>query len=75
MAGLQQYYFFPTDFFYPRPQSSVHADTAQKSAVSLQIQKPDISKDLKNPTSLSLVLYTNNHPHKASAAINITKSS
>ena len=22
MAGLQQYYFFPTDFFYPRPHPS-----------------------------------------------------
>ncbi|OAY43264.1 uncharacterized protein LOC110621673 [Manihot esculenta] len=68
MAGLQQYYFFPTDFFYPRPQS-VRVDTAQKSALPLQIQKRDISDDLKHPTSLSLVLSANNNANKAAAAI------
>ncbi|KAJ9181038.1 hypothetical protein P3X46_009213 [Hevea brasiliensis] len=73
MAGLQQYYFFPTDYFYPRPQS-VRVDTAQKSALPLQIQKRDISDDLKHPTSLSLVLYTNKHANKASAAIDKSNS-
>ncbi|OWM78919.1 hypothetical protein CDL15_Pgr003090 [Punica granatum] len=34
MAGLQQYYFFPTDFFYPRPSS----DAASKAAAVLPVQ-------------------------------------
>ncbi|KDP26213.1 hypothetical protein JCGZ_22459 [Jatropha curcas] len=68
MAGLQQYYFFPTDFYYPRPQS-VHVDTAQKAALPLQIQKQDISSDddVKNPATSSLVLYTGNY--KAISAV------
>ncbi|OAY43263.1 hypothetical protein MANES_08G055300v8 [Manihot esculenta] len=73
MAGLQQYYFFPTDFFYPRPQS-VRVDTAQKSGLPLQIQKRDTSDDRQHSTSLSLVLSTNNHTNKASAAINKSRS-
>ncbi|KDP26212.1 hypothetical protein JCGZ_22458 [Jatropha curcas] len=68
MAGLQQYYFFPTDFFYPRPQS-VSVDAAQKAGLPLQIQKRDVSDDVKRPTNLSLVLY-NNNKHKAIAAVN-----
>ena len=37
MAGLQ-YYFFPTDFFYPRP-SSANGDNANKPVLQVQTQK------------------------------------
>ncbi|KAK7838232.1 hypothetical protein CFP56_020125 [Quercus suber] len=37
MAGLQ-YYFFPTDFFYPRP-SSANGDNASKPVLQVQTQK------------------------------------
>ncbi|KAL4607652.1 hypothetical protein ACB092_09G190600 [Castanea dentata] len=37
MAGLQ-YYFFPTDFFYPRP-SSANGDNASKQVLQVQTQK------------------------------------
>ncbi|KAF3950653.1 hypothetical protein CMV_023619 [Castanea mollissima] len=37
MAGLQ-YYFFPTDFFYPRP-SSTNGDNASKPVLQVQTQK------------------------------------
>nr|POE99857.1 hypothetical protein CFP56_35503 [Quercus suber] len=41
MAGLQ-YYFFPTDFFYPRP-SSANGDNASKPVLQVQTQKADSS--------------------------------
>ncbi|EEF32285.1 conserved hypothetical protein [Ricinus communis] len=76
-TGLQQFYFFPTDFLYPRPQvqQSIRVDTAQKkAALPLQIQKRDrVSDDhTKHPSSLSLVLYNNKIANKAS--VTITKS-
>ncbi|CAL0326615.1 unnamed protein product [Lupinus luteus] len=36
MAGLQQYNFFPTDFFYPKPQPS------SNPIVMLPLHKPNI---------------------------------
>ncbi|KAG6769137.1 hypothetical protein POTOM_024753 [Populus tomentosa] len=70
MAGLQ-YNFFPTDFFYPRPQT-VKVDTAaaatQKSAaLPLQIQEREvmITGDLKpKHHPASLVLHNNKHGSK-----------
>ncbi|KDP26215.1 hypothetical protein JCGZ_22461 [Jatropha curcas] len=41
MAGLQ-YYFFPTDFFYPRPPPTADRDSANKPpVVHIQTQKRD----------------------------------
>ena len=39
MAGLQ-YYFFPTDFFYPRP-SSTNGDSTSNLVLHVQTQKAD----------------------------------
>ncbi|KAL4607637.1 hypothetical protein ACB092_09G189800 [Castanea dentata] len=39
MAGLQ-YYFFPTDFFYPRP-SSTNGDNTSNAVLHVQTQKAD----------------------------------
>ncbi|KAG5242591.1 hypothetical protein OIU76_010492 [Salix suchowensis] len=58
MAGLQ-YNFFPTDFYYPRPQA-VKVDTAiptqKSSALPLQIQKREVAitddDKLHHPTGL-----------------------
>lgn len=49
MAGLLQYYFFPTDFFYPRPPQSVHSDIKsdqqhqQKKSFQLKLEKKEIT--------------------------------
>lgn len=48
MAGLHQYYFFPTDFFYPRPKSlnketSIHQQQIIHPLV--QVQKGDTEDD------------------------------
>ena len=64
MAGLQ-YYFFPTDFLYPRPQS-VRSDTQQNPPLPLQIQKRDAGDD-HNPFPTSLVLYNNKNTNMPSA--------
>ena len=40
MAGLQ-YYFFPTDFFYPRPSSASGDNTSSKPVLQVQTQKAD----------------------------------
>ncbi|KAJ8770517.1 hypothetical protein K2173_018008 [Erythroxylum novogranatense] len=57
MAGLQ-YNFFPTDFLYPRPQSS-RPDTSQKATgLSLPVQKRDAVDDRKQFPA-SLVLHKN----------------
>ncbi|PON67416.1 hypothetical protein TorRG33x02_264570 [Trema orientale] len=48
MAGMQ-YYFFPTDFYYPRPQSANvdrHAGDRQLVPPVLEVQKLDNSKDV-----------------------------
>ncbi|KAK4281924.1 hypothetical protein QN277_013368 [Acacia crassicarpa] len=51
MAGLQQYNFFPTDLFYPRPQlspSSVEpASSVKPSTVPLKNPNLEISQDLR----------------------------
>ncbi|XP_028766660.1 uncharacterized protein LOC114724472 [Neltuma alba] len=50
MAGLQQYNFFPTDLFYPRPQpSSSSLESASVKPSSLPLKSPDveISQDLR----------------------------
>ncbi|CAL5193386.1 unnamed protein product [Lathyrus oleraceus] len=36
MAGLQQYNFFPTDLFYPRPQPQPQPSTASPTVLPLQ---------------------------------------
>lgn len=46
MAGLLQYYFFPTDFFYPKPQS-VTEESSLQQAVPLGIQTQNPKQDLK----------------------------
>ncbi|KAG2687268.1 hypothetical protein I3843_09G043900 [Carya illinoinensis] len=52
MAGLQ-YNFFPTDFFYPRPQS-VSSDAAHKVVLPLQQQGPikEATKDFDGSKAL-----------------------
>ncbi|PON36410.1 hypothetical protein PanWU01x14_328500 [Parasponia andersonii] len=48
MAGMQ-YYFFPTDFYYPRPQSAKvdrHAGDHQLVPPVLDVQKLDSGKDV-----------------------------
>ncbi|XWS65372.1 hypothetical protein CRYUN_Cryun05aG0107000 [Craigia yunnanensis] len=52
MAGLQ-YNFFPTDFYYPRPQSVPFNDAGRVAAVTIQTQKKEVSDDdLEWPRSL-----------------------
>ncbi|KAK9290798.1 hypothetical protein L1049_008976 [Liquidambar formosana] len=54
MAGLQ-YYFFPTDFLYPRPQS-VNGNSSNKPVLPIQTQKRDGSdKVLQAQSSSPLV--------------------
>lgn len=54
MAGLQ-YYFFPTDFLYPRPQS-VNGNSSNKPVLPIQTQKRDGSdKVLQAHSSSPLV--------------------
>ncbi|QHO24104.1 hypothetical protein HN51_047711 [Arachis hypogaea] len=43
MAGLQQYYFFPTDFFYPRPPQPTTTELP-----SLQNPKDEETRGLEN---------------------------
>ncbi len=52
MAGLQ-YYFFPTDFLYPRPQAAPVEVT--RKAAALAIQTPKLSEAIvrvERPTTL-----------------------
>uniref|UniRef100_A0A2P2QSN7 Uncharacterized protein n=1 Tax=Rhizophora mucronata TaxID=61149 RepID=A0A2P2QSN7_RHIMU len=66
MAGLQ-YNFFPTDFLYPRPQSS-GVDATQKANLPLQVQKIDAADDRKPyPTSLVVHKNVNKAGNKATA--------
>ncbi|KAJ7976696.1 hypothetical protein O6P43_006445 [Quillaja saponaria] len=44
MAGLQ-YNFFPTDFFYPRPNTSSLDAAAQRAIFPLQTQKKEITQN------------------------------
>lgn len=47
MAGLQ-YYFFPTDFFYPKPQSVIQESSSSlQQAVPPGIQTQSPKQDLK----------------------------
>ncbi|WCJ33331.1 hypothetical protein M5689_014700 [Euphorbia peplus] len=67
MAGLQQYYFFPTDYYYPRPSSvdSAKKATAASSHVPVKNMNMNIHKAAEvsmSSSSLSLVLYNNNTP-------------
>ncbi|MED6173184.1 hypothetical protein PIB30_056877 [Stylosanthes scabra] len=50
MAGLQQYYFFPTDFFYPRPPKPT---TTTAELPSLQTLKDDETRSLENKAKSS----------------------
>nr|XP_004493435.1 uncharacterized protein LOC101515199 [Cicer arietinum] len=45
MAGLQQYNFFPTDLFYPRPQPQ----KSPPNPTILPLQTPNGSEDLLHP--------------------------
>lgn len=46
MAGLLQYYFFPTDFLYPKPESVIQESSLQQAVpLGIQTQKP--KQDLK----------------------------
>ncbi|KAJ4845294.1 hypothetical protein Tsubulata_015113 [Turnera subulata] len=81
MAGLQ-YYFFPTDFLYPRPQSAVRVNTSTqiKAPLPLQIENQEFSAhDLRvkqNPTTTSLVLYKSKSKlHSGNRASTVNKSS
>lgn len=64
MAGLQQYNFFPTDLFYPRPQPQ--QSTASPTVLPLQTpntkdhrqdqqQQPDSTMIKTTPSTSSLV--------------------
>ena len=46
MAGLQ-YNFFPTDFFYPRPQPVALDATRSQASLPLQIHKRNVVNDLE----------------------------
>ncbi|GMY19091.1 hypothetical protein FCV25MIE_14330 [Fagus crenata] len=46
MAGLQ-YNFFPTDFFYPRPQPVALDATHGQASLPLQIHKRNVVNDLE----------------------------
>ncbi|KAG2683562.1 hypothetical protein I3760_10G036200 [Carya illinoinensis] len=50
MAGLQ-YNFFPTDFFYPRPQSAP-LDATRKAVLPIQEQKDVTTNDSEGPKTL-----------------------
>lgn len=59
MAGLLQFYFFPTDFYYPRPQP-----------VNSTSQKQQAQKELAEPASLqpqkqkdSIDIHDQDHSH------------
>ena len=41
MAAGLRYYFFPTDFFYPRPSSANGDNTSSKPVLQVQTQKAD----------------------------------
>ncbi|XP_027352975.1 uncharacterized protein LOC113863546 [Abrus precatorius] len=67
MAGLQQYNFFPTDLFYPRPQPQ--PSSTKPSLLPIQTSNPhahahahaqDLHPQLP-PTTTSLVFANNNH--------------
>ena len=75
MAGLQQYNFFPTDLFYPRPQPSVNLDS---KAVVIPLKTPtveinnvediQIQNQQKLPKSSALV-----YNQKSSSVIQVEK--
>ncbi|KAL5059256.1 hypothetical protein RYX36_030860 [Vicia faba] len=45
MAGLQQYNFFPTDLFYPRPQPQ---QSTTASPIVLPLQTPNTEDNCQN---------------------------
>ncbi|XP_054790092.1 uncharacterized protein LOC129295581 [Prosopis cineraria] len=60
MAGLQQYNFFPTDLFYPRPQpspSSLESASAKPSALPFQDPRPQEQQQKKpqHPSKYALL--------------------
>ncbi|KAJ1385182.1 hypothetical protein SESBI_41874 [Sesbania bispinosa] len=40
MAGLQQYNFFPTDFFYPRPSPSAETTSVKPTPTVVPMETP-----------------------------------
>ncbi|KAG5609500.1 hypothetical protein H5410_020781 [Solanum commersonii] len=71
MAGLQ-YYFFPTDFYYPRPQkistddvavteAAVRGGVLENPASSTAVDRRNMSQDkilkVSTPLSMNLVRY------------------
>ncbi|KAE8728941.1 hypothetical protein F3Y22_tig00004041pilonHSYRG00046 [Hibiscus syriacus] len=59
MAGLQ-YYFFPTDFFYPRPaQSSPAVDSTPPATLTAPIEKRNSVEDDDNKQH-GIVVYKGN---------------
>jgi len=83
MAGLQQYNFFPTDLFYPRPQPQ--QSTASPNVLPLQIpnsedlpqtqQQQPASSMIKTTPSTSSLVYTHNTQSFGVVDNNISKLS
>ncbi|EOY09088.1 hypothetical protein QQP08_016027 [Theobroma cacao] len=69
MAGLQ-YNFFPTDFYYPRPQS-VPADAGRVAAVTIQTQKKEVGDDLEWPRSLGFRVQQGNKIQGSKAGVSM----
>ncbi|KAK7344978.1 hypothetical protein VNO77_15294 [Canavalia gladiata] len=58
MAGLQQYNFFPTDFFYPRPQPSaptLETSSGKPTQVPIQTPKQEIKNQKQHPRRMIIV--------------------
>ncbi|XVE95847.1 hypothetical protein REPUB_Repub02eG0169300 [Reevesia pubescens] len=68
MAGLQ-YNFFPTDFYYPRPQSVPANVAARVAGVTVQTQKKEVSSDdLEWPKSIGFKVHQANNTQGSKAA-------
>nr|KYP73666.1 hypothetical protein KK1_006313 [Cajanus cajan] len=55
MAGLQQYNFFPTDFFYPRPHpspSTSETASAKPTVVPMQTPKEETNQQRQQRTPM-----------------------
>ncbi|XVE61069.1 hypothetical protein DITRI_Ditri06bG0010200 [Diplodiscus trichospermus] len=68
MAGLQ-YNFFPTDFYYPRPQT-IPVDADRVAAVSIQRQKKEVGGgELEWPRSLGFRVRQEKNVHGSKGGV------
>ncbi|RDX62128.1 hypothetical protein CR513_59571, partial [Mucuna pruriens] len=57
MAGPQQYNFFPTDFFYPRPQpSAATLETASCKPTVVPLQTPKETQNQKQHRTRMIIV-------------------